>query len=419
MKILVYGLNYAPEQTGSGKFTGEMASWFAGRGHQVEVICGLPHYPAWEIFDEYRGTRFAREFRDGVAIMRVSHHVPSRERARGLARILMEVTFSVAAARYWVPKLLAWEPMDAIIAVAPPTQIAAWPLWYHWLRGRPFILHLQDLQVDAALRLGLISAGRGVAHALYGLESWLLKRATRVSTITAAMRSRVIAKGAKPENVLLVPNWGDLENIRPGPRCNSFRKALGLSHRTIVALYAGNVGQKQGLEVVVDAAKILRDESDIYFLVVGDGAARPALENYAKVSGIENLRFLAPQPEDRLGEMLAAGDVHLVVQKREAADLVMPSKLANICAAGRVSVATADVGTALGDTIRENGLGVITSPGDALALASAVQRLARDHACREAFGTRARAFAEAYLSQDRILSDLERQLRALCMEDDT
>ena len=150
MNILIYGLNYAPEVTGTGKYTGEMATWFAERGHRVEVICGLPHYPQWELHPGYADGRARSEQIDGVRVQRAPHFVPPINALSAKGRIRLETSFTLSAGRYWLRRLFAWRRPDVVFAVMPPMQIGVWPLLYRWVRRVPWVLHVQDLQVDAA-----------------------------------------------------------------------------------------------------------------------------------------------------------------------------------------------------------------------------------------------------------------------------
>jgi len=249
---------------------------------------------------------------------------------------------------------------------------------------------------------------------LYRIEGFLLWHATRVSTITESMRARIVDKGTPAASTWLFPNWADIAEIRPGLCDNAFRRALGAPDDTFVVLYAGNMGEKQGLEAVLHGADACRDDTRLLFLLVGAGGARSRLERRAAELALPNLRFMPLQPLESLGEMLAASDIHLVVQRRDAADLVMPSKLTNILAAGRACVATADAGTALHEVVHGYDAGEVVTPGDDAALTAAVRRLADDGARREACGLRARAYAERFLDKQRILSTFENQLKTLC-----
>jgi len=412
MNILIYGLNYAPEPTGIGKYTGEMTEWLAAQGHAVEVICGLPHYPQWQVAAGYEGFRFRSEALAGVRVHRARHYIPAADRLRARTRIVLETSFTWGAARFWLPRFFSRQKPEVVIAVMPPMQIGVWPILYNWARGVPWVLHVQDLQLDAALRLGLLPGGV-LGQVLYRIEAFLLRHATRVSTITEAMRQRVIEKGAPAERAWLFPNWADIEAVRPGPRENGFRKEFDIDPETVLVLYAGGMGEKQGLEVVLEAARRCADEPHLQFLMAGAGGAQPRLERQAAAMGLQNLRFVPVQPVERLSEMLAAGDIHLVVQLRNAADLVMPSKLTNILAAGRPCVATADPGTALHDAVASANTGLTTAPGDSAALAEAILSLARNPGQREACGYNARAYAERILDKNHILARFEENLVSL------
>lgn len=412
MKILIFSLNYAPEPTGTGKYTGEMAAWLAGQGHKVEVICGLPHYPQWRLYDAYRHGRIRREVHEGVSVKRTPHFIPQADNLNAKTRIWMELSFTMSAARHWIPRVFSRSKPDIVIAVMPPMQIAAWPLLYSLVRRVPCVLQVQDLQVDAALRLGLLKSRGG--RLLYGIEGLLLRMATRVATITEAMRQRIVEKGVKRDKTLLFPNWADVENVTPRNRDNGFRRVAGVEPHQVIVLYAGNMGEKQGLSSVLEAAALFRGDSDIVFLMVGTGAARVRLELLAKDLALPNLRFLDVQPLEMLPDMLAAGDIHLIVQRRDAADLVMPSKLTNILAAGRACVATADPGTALHEVVCGHDTGEVVPPGDHIALAGAIRRMVSDPHRRVACGQRARRYAELYLDRNRILGLFEDSLRSLC-----
>lgn len=417
MKVLIYTLNYAPEPTGIGKYSGEMAEWLAERGHSVEVLCGLPHYPQWQLHDDYADGRARIERRRNTLVQRVPHHIPPVTGLSARARIRLETSFTVAATRYWLQRFARRNRPDAIIAVMPPMQIGVWPLLYSLARRVPWILHVQDLQVDAALRLNMIK-GDYLGNALYRIERFFLRRATAVSTISEAMRKQIITKGRRSKNTWLVPNWADLSTVQPGPRENSFRRMLALDSDTIIILYAGSMGNKQGLDLIVEVASGFREEPQRQFVLVGDGPARATLERRAQALSLTNLRFLPIQPVERLNEMLAAADIHLVIQKSNAADLVMPSKLTNILAAGRPCIATAEPGTALYEAVHDQETGIAVPPDDSAALAKAIRDLSDNPEARVNFGKNARAYAEEHLDRDKILSAFEQQLVALCQPGD-
>jgi colanic acid biosynthesis glycosyl transferase WcaI len=412
VKLLLLSLNFAPEVTGIGRYSGELAAWLADRGHEVTVIAGLPHYPEWRVAADYRGASWRREWHSGIEVLRVPHTVPPPGKVTALRRILMESTFTLSSLRWWLPLLLRRTRFDAVIAVCPPLQNAVLPGWYGLLRRVPWILHIQDFQVDAAVRLGMLRIGV-LGRLLYRLENFCLRRASWVATITPAMCRRAIAKGADPHQVLYLPNWADIEHIVPMAPDPEYRRILGAGPDQILVMYAGAMATKQGLEVVLEAAARLHGDNRFRFALVGDGSDGPRLRERAAVLGLDNLAWLPPQPLERLPALLSAADIHLVVQKRDAADLVMPSKLANILAAGRPAIATAEAGTALWDVLEEGGAGRCVPPESAGELVAGLRALADDAGLRARMAERARRHAEQHLARDAILEGFERQLEAL------
>ncbi len=411
MRILIYGINYAPEPTATGKYTTEMAVWLAARGHTIDAIVGMPYYPQWEIYEEYQNRRSFIEKIDGVTVFRTPLYVPGADNVSARTRIRQESSFSINALRWWWGITFS-KRYDVVIGVCPPLQIGVYPWLYSKLRRVPWLFHIQDLQVDAAVRLGMLNSGL-VGTSLYKIENFLLSHATRVSTITEAMRQRIIAKGVPENRTWLFPNWSDIDFIRPLPRENQFRQELGIDETGIIVMYAGNVGEKQGLELVIEAADKLRSNEKLYFLIVGAGAAKSRLEGMAEKMKIDNLKFLPVQPFEKLPEMLAAADIHLVVQKREAADIVMPSKLTNILAAGRPCIATADPGTTLYEVVNSYETGVVCPPETIKPLVEAINKLVESEDLRQRMGMNARKYAEQWLSKEHILKDFESRLLEL------
>jgi colanic acid biosynthesis glycosyl transferase WcaI len=401
--------------TGIGKYTGEMGAWLAGRGHSVDAIVAPPYYPQWEVPADYKEKGFFSEDLDGARIHRTPLFVPPAGKVSARNRILHETSFSAASSLYWLPRLLWKKRYDVVIAVCQPVQIGVYPWLYSKLRGVPFVFHVQDLQVDVAMRLGMLKEG-GLARALYGIENSMLKTATRVSTITETMRRRIIKKGIPEERTWLFPNWSNIGTVRPTSHDNPVRREFGAGPEDVLVLYAGNMGEKQGLDLVLDAAERLRGRPEIKFAMVGAGAAKERLERAAGELGLDNVRFFPLQPLEKLPVVLAAGDVHLVVQRREAADLVMPSKLTNILAAGRPSVATAEPGTALYDVLNEHDCGITVVPDSVKGLVAGISTLAEDGKMRERLGRNARRYAEARLDKDKILVEFEGRLRELAKE---
>ncbi len=410
MKVLFYGLNYAPELTGIGKFSGETGAWLAAAGHRVRVITAQPYYPEWRVHAGFRRFWWSREPRDGAAVLRCPHYVPSRPTGR--TRMLHLASF--AATSFW-PALwagLSWRP-DVVVTVEPTALVQPAALLAARLAGAKSWVHVQDLEFDAAFSLGVLGGGGGrAARTAFAFERWCLRRFDRVSTITPNMAARLAAKGLAPDRIVQFPNWVDCDAIRPLSGPSPLRAALGVPDGAVLALYSGNMGEKQGLELLVEAARRTAGDRRLLWLLCGHGSARTRLETLA--AGLDNLRFAPLQPAERLNDLLNAADIHLLPQRADAADLVMPSKLGGMLASGRPVVASAVEGTQVYAAV--TGCGPVVPPGNAAAFADAVADLARNPARRQELGAAARARALAEWDRTAILTRFERDLLALSQD---
>lgn len=413
MKILVYGINYAPELTSTGKYTTEMAQWLVSVGHEVRVVTAPPYYPAWKVSDAYSAWRYHRESINGVEVFRSPLWVPRQP--SGFKRLLHLASFAITS----IPVLVAqwrWKP-DVVWLVEPPLMCAPAAVLFARLCGAGSWLHIQDYEVDAAFSLGLVKGAR-LRRWVQLAECWLMRSFDRVSTISERMVERAKAKGMQPQKVIHFPNWVDISNITPISKPSIYRTELGLTTDSVVAMYSGNMGNKQGLEILADIACLLTDEPKIQFVFAGNGSGREELQ--ARCSGLCNVRFLDFQPLARLNDWLGLADVHLLPQRADAADLVMPSKLTGMMASGRAVLATAHEHTELGRVVAELAVcGMVVPPEDPKALADALRTLANNPQMRSELGTKGRIYAEQELSQSVILRRFEAQLHALVKQSKT
>lgn len=405
MKILIYGINFAPELTGTGKYTGEMAGWLAARGHEVRVVTAPPYYPQWAVSEGYSSARYSREtWRWGGAeatVFRCPLWVP--DQPGGARRMAHLASFAASSAPVMLAQI-AWRP-DLVFVVEPTLFCAPVALLTARLSGARAWLHIQDLEVDAAFDMGLLPDGALRTFA-FGIERTLLRRFDQVSTISEAMHARLLAKGVDPARATLFPNWADIDGIAPLDRPSILRAEMGIAPDQCVALYAGNLGQKQGLELLIDAAQRLRDHPKLTFVIAGDGSAREALQSLG--ADLTNLRWLPLQPIERLNDLLNLADIHLLPQRADAADLVMPSKLTGMLASGRPIVATAALETQVGRVV--SGRGLLAPPGDGALFSAAISDLVRSADIRGCLGREARAYAETYLAQGAVLEKFNVQI---------
>ncbi|MDD5329772.1 MAG: glycosyltransferase WbuB [Sulfuricella sp.] len=408
MRILVYGINYVPELTGIGKYSGEMAEWLSRQGHEVHVVTAPPYYPAWRVEHGYSPWFYRspspQPGRPGVRVYRCPLWVPARP--SGLKRLVHLASFALSS----LPVMLLhafWRP-QVVLVVEPPLMCAPAALLISKLCRAKSWLHIQDFEVDAAFDLGILPSGF-LRRRILSFERFLMRRFDRVSTISPNMLDRLPGKGVSPAKAILFPNWVDTQSVFPLDRPAPMRAELGISADATVALYSGNMGEKQGLEIVLEAARRLAPEESLRFVLCGDGAARARLQKvYAH---LPNVLWLPLQPMEKLNDLLNVADVHLLPQRGDAADLVMPSKLTGMLASGRPVIATARRETRLAEVVSKCGIAV--SPGDVDEFCRALLRLAKAHGDRLALGAAARAYAETHMGKGSILGTFEKNLSAL------
>ncbi|MDE2301562.1 MAG: WcaI family glycosyltransferase [Sphingomonadales bacterium] len=413
MRLAILGINYAPEEIGIARYTTDMAVSLASRGHHVEVIAGKPYYPQWTTYLPYRRRGWHHETERGIAITRCPHYVPAEPSGR--KRIVHLASFAAAAlgpALRLALRRRAARPQ--VILCVVPTLLALPVAWLAARLARAKLwVHVQDFEVEAAFATGLITACRGLARWIGDSEDRLLRLADRVSTISPQMCRRLIAKGIAPDRVVQIRNWADAA-CHAAPRAetgDSLRQSWGIGARH-VALYAGSIANKQGIEVVIEAARRAGARSDLVWVICGQGPQRARLERQA--AGLANVQFQDLQPSERMRELLGMASVHVLPQIPGAADLVLPSKLTNMLASGRPVVATALPGTGIAEEVE--GCGIITPPGDAARLAGAVTGLLDDPGARAAFGKAAQRRARDRWARERIITRLEDELLRICRE---
>jgi colanic acid biosynthesis glycosyl transferase WcaI len=412
MKVLIHSINFWPEPTGVGKYTGEMAEWLSLRGHEVRAVTTPPHYPQWRILEGYSPWRFTRETPVLAAgslgkleVIRCPVWIPRAP--RGWRRIVHLASFSLLS---WPVMLrqVRWKP-DIVILVAPTIFCFPQVASLAWLSRAVSWLHVQDFEIDVAFQLGDFTS-QSLQRWVNVLERFIFRRFDRVSAISIRMLDRLSAKGVNPRCSSLFPNWVDTASIYPMPNPSPFRQELGIPPQCVVVLYSGNMGKKQGLDLLVETSRKLAARTDIRFVFCGEGSYRETFVQ--QTLGAGNVTILPLQPVERLNELLNMADIHVLPQLANAADLVMPSKLTGMMASGRPVVATALPATQLFGVLQ--GRGLATPPGDADAFAAAIVLLAEGQELRARLGKAARKYAVEHLNRDDILRRFELSMLNAC-----
>ena len=393
-RVLIIGLNYAPEPVGIGPYTQGLAQALVENGAAVEAVVAKPYYPQWQTMSAYTGGGWRREQDGAVSLTRCPIYVPAQP--SGLKRVIHLASFMVSAL---MPALRHNNRPDLVVTVAPALLgvLTAWLAAR--LAGAKLWIHVQDFEVEAALATGLMRETSMAARLARWAENRLLKLGDRVSTISPQMCAKLLAKGIAPDRVFEMRNWADARFAPDPAGAEAIRAEWGLDGR-IVAFYSGNIARKQGIEILVEAAQLLQHRTDIAFVICGEGPNRAELERQA--AGLSNVQLHDLQPAARMGAMLTMADLHLLPQIAGAADLVLPSKLTNMLSSGRPVIATCDPGTGLFAEV--DGCGLVTPPGDAAALAAAISTLAGDPARRAELGKAAAERAVERWSKSAIIA---------------
>jgi colanic acid biosynthesis glycosyl transferase WcaI len=403
MRILIQGIDYAPVQIGVGKYTSEMAEWLARQRHEVRVITAPPFYPDWRVAEDYSGWKYRREIVNKVDVRRCPIWVSCQP--GGLKRLLHLASFAVTSLPVMIHQI-PWRP-NVIITIEPPLFCAPQAWLTARLSGAKAWLHVQDFEVDAAFNMGILPEGR-LRKIVAILEQWLMSRFDCVSSISKRMVERLRAKGVSQFRCVFFPNWVDTEKIYPLHELSAMRIELGISDDEVVVLYSGNMNRKQGIEIMTDVAERLHSDKKILFVICGSGPARIGIEEAVQKKCLKNVRFLPLQPVERLNDLLNMADIHLLPQRHDVADIVMPSKLTGMMASGRPVIATAKLGTQLAKVL--NGCGLVVPPKDVSGLVEAIQLLAWDREKRNAMGRAARRYAEDNWDKEKVLTGFEKVL---------
>ena len=400
MRILIYSYNYYPEPIGIAPLMTELAEGLVKRGHEVRVVTAMPNYPERQIYQEYRGKWYLNEYKNGVQIQR--SYVWIRPQPNLLDRVLLDASFVVTS---FVPALIGWRP-DVILSTSPSLPSCVPVALLGWLRACPVILNLQDILPEAAVHVGLLK-NKLLIRLFTLLEKFAYRTASKISVIADGFVENLRAKGVEAEKIVQIPNWVDVNFIRPLPKeDNPFRAAHNLNGKFVV-LYSGNIALTQGLESVVKAASVLRHIPDIVFVIVGEAKGLQRLQQECLDCGADNVMLLPFQPRKDLPQMLAAADIGLVVQKKNVVSFNMPSKIQVLLASGGALVASVpDNGTAA-RAIRQSGGGVIVPPEDPQALAMAILDLYQNPEKVKTLGYKSRQYAVEQYAFEQALNQYE------------
>jgi colanic acid biosynthesis glycosyl transferase WcaI len=388
LRARIWGINYSPELTGIAPYNTALAEFLVERGHDVHVVSTFTYYPAWKKLPTEKWTLFRTDDLEGVTVHRCWHYVPAA--VTSLKRILHEGSFVVTS---FLRQLLLRRP-DVFIVVSPPLLLGAAAWFLSLFKRAPVLFHVQDLQPDAAAGLGMLK-NRGLIRALYALEKFAYRKSACVSGISGGMLHAFERKGVPESKRLYFPNGVALANPATFPKRGNFRLANGILPDDFLAVYSGNLGAKQGLEILIEAARLLKNPN-IRIVICGEGSQRPVLEACLAKYSLTQVSLLPLQPEMHYREMLVDADLCFITQQRGSGNFFFPSKLLTTLAFGKAVLTVADLESELSLAVGEGEFGVNVLPEQPQALADALEKLAGDRALLARMGEAGRRYVARF-----------------------
>ncbi|MEN9300387.1 MAG: hypothetical protein RLZZ254_168 [Actinomycetota bacterium] len=391
LRLIVLCPHFAPDIAPTGVVMTRIVEELAERGHELHVITAAPWYREHRVEPGFE-TKWWRVERTSWGTISRVNPFPGESKSNILRRAIGFVLFSVLVG---VRGLVAGGRgrVDGVLAMSPPLTLGVTGWLVRMVRGGRFVFNIQDVFPDAAIETGAISNSFVVKLALW-LEKFSYRRSDNVVLLSEDLAENVRRKlGARDESrVCVIPNFVDTVAISPSPRNNSYRADLGIGDESVV-MYAGNVGYSQSLELMIEAAKAI---PDVKFVINGDGSARSSLEERGR--GLTNLYFVDYQPIERLPEVLAAADIHVVPLRAGLAKVSVPSKSYSVLSAGRPLLAAIDLGTEIPRLLQESGGGVAVAPDDPVAFVDALREMLADPVRLSAMGRGGREWVERHVS---------------------
>ena len=407
-RFIVLCPHFTPDIAPTGRVMTQIVEGWATLGHEVHVVTALPWYRNHQVESGWRGRFVRRERTTWGSITRV-HPFPSKSKSNLVARTAAFVVFSVivGACAIVAGRSGGRRRIDAIVAMSPPLTLGLVGWLVAMARRSKLVFNVQDIFPDAAIRSGAVSNRAVIALASW-LERFTYRRCAAVVVLSRDLQRNVRDKLSSryADRVHVIENFVDARGITPTGRMTAYRRELGIGDEPVV-MYAGNVGFSQSLDVLVTVARRIPRAT---FVINGSGSA---LEQTMRLAdGLPNVRFGRYQPEERLAEVLATADIHVVPLRAGLAHASVPSKTYSILAAGRCVVAAVDPDTEIDRLVRQAEAGVCVAPDDADALTAAIAAFVDDQSRRDACGRAGRAFVERLptahdvaLSYDRLVSD--------------
>ena len=395
--ITIIGINYYPEDTAIGLYTSQLAEYFNEKNIDVTVVSGFPYYPAWRIMDEYKSKKtFYSENINGIKILRYKQYVPKNPTF--LKRILHLLDFSLGT----FINILKIKETDVVICIVPFIGSVLLGKILAKSKKAKLWVHIQDFEFDAVSDSNLVENKTNknfVFKGLFWVEKKLLKSADLLSTISSSMISKLHEKvKLGPASKRLLPNWVDSSFIKP----EDYKIHKYLTSSKFKILYSGNIGEKQDWEFFIEFVKELECIDDIEIIVVGNGSKRIWLEE--QLLDLDNIYFYSPVKYSELSNLLCSADLHVLFQKIDVIDTVMPSKILAMMSSEKPSLITGNLKSEVYSIIRKSNSGKYFETSDICDVLEFVKKLKLDKPLQEEYGENARRFVSENFSKTKILN---------------
>ncbi|OIQ31054.1 MAG: hypothetical protein BM564_02240 [Bacteroidetes bacterium MedPE-SWsnd-G2] len=400
-KITLIGVNYYPEDSAIGLYSTQLTEELVKRGYEVSVITAFPYYPQWEISESYKNhPKFHNETINDVSVYRYKMYVPKNPTFG--RRILHILSFTMGN----FINLFKLGRQDIVIAIVPFTS-SVFLGWLLKLRySSKLWVHIQDFEFDAAIDSGVISKNKALLiKPLFSFEKWLLNRANMVSTISLGMLDKLKSK-SKSKSYLLT-NWLDIEKFR----LNHPEPHRHLTSNSFKILYSGNIGAKQDWDVFFELMDKIKIIPNLEVIVVGEGALKDVV-----CKRIENYNFIKHYdlvPFSELPSLLYSADLHVLLQKEDVIDIVMPSKILGMMGSGRPSLVTGNKKSEVRAIIDQSKGGYYFSNAELDKMQNVIENLVNNPKLKEEIGQSAKTYVEKNYAKENVLNDFVEELKLL------
>ena len=399
-KITIIGINYFPEDTAIGLYTTQLAEYLYQNEIEVTVVTGFPYYPAWRINEEYKFKKtFLQENINGIKILRYKQYVPKNPNF--IKRIFHLIDFSIGT----FINILKVKNTDVVLCIVPFIGTVFLGKILSKIKGAKLWVHIQDFEFDAVSDSNIIEnkTNDGIFFKfLFWIEKKLLKSADFLSTISSSMIFKLNQKlKNKINNKKLLPNWVDANFIKP----DDYKEHKYLKSSKFKILYSGNIGEKQDWEFFIEFVKLLAPEQDIEIIVVGNGSKRIWLEE--KLLDLDNIYFYSPVKYSQLSNLLCSADLHILFQKDEVIDTVMPSKILAMMSSQKPSIITGNLKSEVASIIKESKGGKYFETQSINNILDFVLELKDNVILQKEYGKNAREYVIQNYSKNKILNQFK------------